>query len=412
MSDDRAFFDRHRADPHGDGPRLIYADWLDDHGEPDRAEFIRVQCALARLPDDAPERPALAARAARLREAHEARWAAPLAGLVSAWEFRRGLLDSVSVDTEQFLGTGRAIFAAAPVRKVRFVEVGRLLADLARSPLLGHVRELDLCGNALRGRGPYFLARSPHLGRLEALDLGFTELADAGLDTLAWSPVFAGLRTLRVNDNPRLGPAGLRAFAASPHLTDLTEFDVSGNDLPDAALRPLLTGPVGDRLHRLVLHGNRLGDAGTAAFVNATVFGRMAATRALDLRHLKMGPTGARALAETPALADVEILLLDGNAVGDAGLTALATSPHIRRLRTLSLRENRVSDDGVRALIWSPVMGTLRRLDLSGNIITQASLDRLHEAAVSNDWRGLLELRADANHLTRPAPPAFLRRPP
>jgi uncharacterized protein (TIGR02996 family) len=32
-----------------DTPRLIYADWLDDHGEPERAEFIRVQCELARL---------------------------------------------------------------------------------------------------------------------------------------------------------------------------------------------------------------------------------------------------------------------------------------------------------------------------------------------------------------------------
>src|SRR4051812_20344131 len=31
-----------------DTPRLVYADWLDEHGEADRAEFIRVQCELAR----------------------------------------------------------------------------------------------------------------------------------------------------------------------------------------------------------------------------------------------------------------------------------------------------------------------------------------------------------------------------
>ncbi len=30
--------------PADDAPRLVYADWLDDHGEPVRAEFIRVQC--------------------------------------------------------------------------------------------------------------------------------------------------------------------------------------------------------------------------------------------------------------------------------------------------------------------------------------------------------------------------------
>lgn len=33
--------------PADDLPRLILADWLDDHGEPGRAEFIRAQCEIA-----------------------------------------------------------------------------------------------------------------------------------------------------------------------------------------------------------------------------------------------------------------------------------------------------------------------------------------------------------------------------
>ena len=32
--------------PHDVGLRLIYADWLEDHGEEGRAEFVRVQCEL------------------------------------------------------------------------------------------------------------------------------------------------------------------------------------------------------------------------------------------------------------------------------------------------------------------------------------------------------------------------------
>lgn len=36
------------ADPDADLPRLVYADFLDDHGDPDRAEFIRFQCRTAR----------------------------------------------------------------------------------------------------------------------------------------------------------------------------------------------------------------------------------------------------------------------------------------------------------------------------------------------------------------------------
>src|SRR5687767_12335037 len=39
----RAICDR----PDDDLPRLIYADWLEEHGQVERAEFIRVQVELA-----------------------------------------------------------------------------------------------------------------------------------------------------------------------------------------------------------------------------------------------------------------------------------------------------------------------------------------------------------------------------
>lgn len=42
-----------RAAPDDDAPRLIYADWLDEHDQPERAEFVRVQCELSReYPDE------------------------------------------------------------------------------------------------------------------------------------------------------------------------------------------------------------------------------------------------------------------------------------------------------------------------------------------------------------------------
>lgn len=49
MSDRAALLAAIRQFPEEDAPRLIYADWLDEHGESERAEFIRVQIELARL---------------------------------------------------------------------------------------------------------------------------------------------------------------------------------------------------------------------------------------------------------------------------------------------------------------------------------------------------------------------------
>jgi uncharacterized protein (TIGR02996 family) len=404
-ADERAFFERIRDEPADDGPRLIYADWLEENGQPDRAEFVRLQVAVDRLADDDPRRAELRERERVLLEANEKRWAADLAPLVTGWEFRRGVIDSVSVDTNQFLATGAAIFELAPVRKVRFFDVGDRLAKLVQSPLLSHIRELDLSGNELGNRGPILLSKSKHLVRLDALDLSFNEFGDKGLQALADSPVLGTLRSLQITDNGGFGVPGLRALANSPHLTELIRLDVSGNSLSDIEIRPLFDGSASRNLRQLLLHSNRLGDSGTAAFVESLVFAKMAEQdRVIDLSGVDMGPTGARALAAARHLATVEALYLEGNSIGDHGLAALAASEHLTHVRILSLKENRISDDGVLALARSDLMETLRVLDLTGNVVREDSLDRLREASVAHNWQRQLQLIVDSHLRTRLRP--------
>ena len=62
--------------PDDDSLRLMYADWLDDRGDP-RGELIRVQCALARSSADI-ERTDLQMRERELLSEHSAEWVAPL----------------------------------------------------------------------------------------------------------------------------------------------------------------------------------------------------------------------------------------------------------------------------------------------------------------------------------------------
>lgn len=55
MTDRQAFIDAIIAQPDDDLPRLIFADWLDEQGEGERAEFIRVQCELATFDGKMPD---------------------------------------------------------------------------------------------------------------------------------------------------------------------------------------------------------------------------------------------------------------------------------------------------------------------------------------------------------------------
>src|SRR5262249_18765076 len=94
--------------PIQDGPRLIYADWLDEHREP-RGEFIRVQCALARMSASDPRRSELQLRSDELLKQHQADWAAPLKALVSGWHFHRGFIETIFIDARRFLAHGERV---------------------------------------------------------------------------------------------------------------------------------------------------------------------------------------------------------------------------------------------------------------------------------------------------------------
>src|SRR5438874_13842040 len=87
--------------PDDDLPRLIYADWLDEHGEAARAEFIRVQIERARLPADNGRQDALAAREKNLLIRHGPEWMLPYH--LNAQEFRRGFVQRIGTSDEQLL---------------------------------------------------------------------------------------------------------------------------------------------------------------------------------------------------------------------------------------------------------------------------------------------------------------------
>src|SRR5438477_13205900 len=102
MPDHAPFLAAIRAAPDDDAPRLIYADWLDEHGQPERAEFIRVQIELAKSPADGRHSARLKKREKQLLEEFEGEWTEPLSEFVfddytdHPCKFRRGFVERVA----------------------------------------------------------------------------------------------------------------------------------------------------------------------------------------------------------------------------------------------------------------------------------------------------------------------------
>src|SRR5262249_34460546 len=104
-----------RDNPDDDSTRLIYADWLDEHGRPARAAVLRAQAEPGGLPRRGPARRELKQRAGALLKEHEEAWAGPLRPFVESWRFGRGLIDEVEVEAGRFAEHADELLRLAPV---------------------------------------------------------------------------------------------------------------------------------------------------------------------------------------------------------------------------------------------------------------------------------------------------------
>jgi uncharacterized protein (TIGR02996 family) len=138
------------AAPDDDAPREIYADWLQEQGDP-RGEFIALQMARSRSRIDQPG----ARRERALLTRHKHRWLGPLApwiAPVSRARFERGFVCAATFDLQSRLGVETFYLhpALSTLRQFRLVwgrcrdDANNLAARLERQ---GAVR-LALQGNA------------------------------------------------------------------------------------------------------------------------------------------------------------------------------------------------------------------------------------------------------------------------
>jgi uncharacterized protein (TIGR02996 family) len=120
------------AEPGADVHRLVMADWLDENGQAERADFIRVQCALAAPPwrvgrvYDGPAWLRLHARERALLASHQVDWrmrdlpGMPFGNWVT--DFRRGFVAEVTLPLSAWLEHGPALVRAAPLERVTLAD--------------------------------------------------------------------------------------------------------------------------------------------------------------------------------------------------------------------------------------------------------------------------------------------------
>ena len=409
MTDDdflRAIIDHHDDDL----PRLAYADWLDDHGSGDRAEFIRVQCELAKADEADPRYRQLEDREHELLSSNERKWFDSSG--CSEWEWKRGFVESVTLGRETPAERIPELFERQPIvewhhffysiaalhnepelaqriqRLTLFMSIlGRIDPDaFGESTVYSKVEHLVLHGNDRPAPMIERLLNWTPAARLKSLVFdGYTEIGpqlgrfsfatapprlerlsgygidEAGLTAFLQQPGCVALKHLDISEQPLLLVSEAPFWSAHPDLR-LESINLSGNGIDDSLLRAILDCPSFEGLTSLAY------DDAMDDYIN---FESVAQTRywqqAIEFSARSSLHYGLQReqIFRYPVSEHLHRLDLSYNNFGTKGIADLAEAGWLRPVSWLALTGNGLDDDTCKCLAREGSFTRLRTIHLS-----------------------------------------------
>lgn len=363
LSDRTALMAAIISQPDEDTPRLMLADWLQENGEADRGEFIRLQVEGARAEPFSPQALRYEGAARGLLERHFEAWTRHIPDRIIGKRFVRGFVEHVGVNAATFPRDAAALFAAEPVRSLQVIRFGGAapLDALFNVPQMTRVAQLDC--SQLGHHPDYFeqLSACPRLGALTDLNLRNNPVPIPWLRALLVGPALPALRGLDLADDVNLSRVLAEALPRADHRR-LARLDLSYIGFRSDDLRRVLASRCVHGLEelRLVWRGEVSG----------------------PLTHLDLG----WALPWDR----LRVLDLEGQGVGNEGVREIVAEVSRRPaspLRWLGLANNGLRADAVRFLVGSDESRlNLYHLDVRNNGLTaghRAALEkRFPEAKV------------------------------
>jgi uncharacterized protein (TIGR02996 family) len=355
-----AFLDDICAHPAERAPRLIYADWLDEHRGADpqataRARFIRLQCAVEALDPGDPRYLPGKAEAERLLREHADHWTPDLPRTALS-EFRGGFIEALTLPVKILLERLNKLRRRCPLRSLTLLDIGTSWPEFLRSPLPTQLEELDITG---RFRADWWdwpgESSTPASRWLE-------ELASAS---------FPRLRKLWMGGNV-LWPADLEAALAGERMPSLESLDLLGCDLSFAGARVLAHSDLPQRLRHISLSVDPLHESEPA--LEELLSARWSDLHGLTLADLNQRPGVLTTLARAPWLTRLATLRLEGA----TDLGPLLGSPLLEdRLEELEIQYGFCVESDPDWWMSRPWLGSLRSLRLQSSLSAQELIPAL-----------------------------------
>jgi uncharacterized protein (TIGR02996 family) len=423
-----------KDDPLNDISRLVLADWLEEHGESERAEFIRLQL-------QAPERDDIVkpgfvenrARKARLVKKNLNAWTGAEYWLgCTRFAYSKdpetdknaviGKLERGTIDLSGIALSLSELIARIPDEQLPWLEelsvnfssdmlpaqfftIPGMLEFKRVSFNLSHEAAVSfdwLDRNDIRGLSTesrvWDEIAGLHRLRPHTLGASFKNGLD-GFESIMKSHVLGDVRKLNIHLSD--GGEELKKLARARHLAQVQELDLYGNVFPRQGLRALFRSAIFRYLTRLQVcswNGKEISELLPAIAaskhlrslreirVSFNVLDEgharaLAGSAVIDsVETLSFGassritPAAMKVLAESPRLARLRTLDVSCSGIGDTGARAIAESPYMSNLGSLRICRCGITDSSIQAIAQSPYLANLEELDVALNLLSSAGL--------------------------------------
>jgi uncharacterized protein (TIGR02996 family) len=380
------------ASPDDDLPRLVFADYLEENGDPDRAAFIRAQIELAKTPEYEPF--AVLCKTRKREWVTGEPWAGELPGgsyppvlSYAPPSFRRGFGWDVQLSGPHQTALLADLLELQPYQALH-VGTGTLdqWRQFCAHPCLTRFRTFAFTGLSSPNEPLRCLRESPHTTGITSLRLETTNFPSIPiiLEELFAAPLGKQLTSLSMRHGYGSADETLEAITQSGPVS-LTDLDLFHMGFGPSAARVFVDSGLANQTEVLRLNGNPLMQPGMA--ILATAAGSL---RVLDLTETRLDAKAVEALAFTAGFASVRKLVLAGNKLSTDGIKMLSRSPHLAGLRSLGLANTHCDNAAVRYVTRGTFWPTLVELDLRNNPISDSGAKHLLTAQPAPDLTSLV----------------------
>jgi uncharacterized protein (TIGR02996 family) len=384
------------ASPDDDLPRLVFADYLEENGDPDRAAFIRAQIELAKTPEYEPF--AVLCKTRKREWVTGDTWRGTLPHFHpggdghTRWHdppFRRGFGYAVNVGF--LLAAHRGVTYLLEAEPVGELHIGGSSPldqwrQFSKSKWLTRIRSVALTGLSSPNEPLRSLRESPYTSGITSLRLETTNFPSIPiiLEELFAAPLGKQLTSLSMRHGYGSADETMEAIAQNGEVS-LTDYDLFHMGFGPTAARTFADTGLAGQAEVLRLNGNALTSNGLSILATSVV-----RLRVLDLSKTSLAPVAAELMSQAPAFRSLRKLILDGNPLGTDGIKAISHSQHLTGLRSLGLANTQCDNAAVRYLTRRGVWPNLVEVDLRNNPISDTGAKHLLSAPPAPELTSLM----------------------